>query len=80
MKLLITTLTMIFISFGALGAMFLQYQEVDDKLCFEAFTEGKILYSADNNYLAFYKNIYSFKARFINQTYLVNECVRIENP
>lgn len=81
MKLLITTLTMIFINFGAFGALLLEYQKVDAKLCYEALSKGKVLYYSDKGYYTVsYGYIYNFFAGFRGNHYEVSYCVRTEKP
>lgn len=84
MKLLITTLTMIFISFVALGSVNIPSEKVDEQLCFKALIQGKILSftSTQYSYTVFWNNnIYTFIAAFSglqNYDFIIRNCYRIK--
>ena len=81
MKLLITTLTMTFISFNSFAMVEYEVENVGDKLCYNALIEGEILSHdvKDGIYsVKWLNNIYHFMAGFTGNSFMVANCQRIK--
>ena len=82
MKLLITTLTMMFINFKTLGNDFKHpIESIDAKACFYALMDGELISYNPSKELYTYKylnNIYNFNSLFTSDDYILSNCKRFK--
>jgi hypothetical protein len=82
MKLLITTLTMIFISFNSFSMAFWDVERVGDLMCYNALMKGEIISHdvKESTYsVRWSNNIYNFKAGFTEKIFKITDCRRIKD-
>jgi len=81
MKLIITTLTLIFISFNSFATAVWDVERVGATLCYNALMRGEILSHdvKESTYsVRWLNNIYNFMAGFTGNTFVVSNCQRIK--